>query len=381
MKLLDKILVPIDVNIDSTEQLNTAIKIAKLCNSEIFILYVLPEEGLKDAIKDLVINTATEALNKIKNIFKKEGITVSEPIIKYGKPVENILKIANKENVNLILTGSGSKEKEKFKRGFTAEKLMRQSEKPVWVSKSDKENKLQNILCPVDISNPAKYALKTAILLSKFFNAKLTILSVYEQYESFSPRLRVDVEEENSIRLKQFEVEMEEFIKEFDLTGINHHIDLKAGSAHVEILKAIKENDHDLLVMGTHGRSGIKRFVMGSVTEKVTREVPCSFITTKSEDVFQIKYDDEIKEIEAHYKNANNLFKNGFHKDAIGQYLICLQINSVHIPSMFKLAKVFKIIDDHTKAKHYSDMANEVLTSLWDDEIAQEIKKYYTSGT
>lgn len=108
MKLLEKILVPIDINIDSKEQINTAIKIAKLSDSEIFILYVLPEEGLKGAIKDLVFSSATKALDKIKNVFVKEGITVCEPVIKYGKPVDKILKMAAKEDVNLILTGSGS---------------------------------------------------------------------------------------------------------------------------------------------------------------------------------------------------------------------------------------------------------------------------------
>src|SRR5690554_5931104 len=337
---------------------------------------------MKNKVKEVVLNNTKEALNEVKEVFRKEGIEVKEPVIEYGKPVDVILKMAIKEDVNLILTGSGSKKnKEKFKRGNTAERLMRQSDKPIWIVKSDKENKLKSILCPVDFAGPSHCALKNAILLSKFFNAKLTILGVYEQYENSSPRFEVDLKEENAQRLKQFETEMHEFISEFDLSGIDCKIDIKAGFAHKQILKSIKKNEHDLLVMGTHGRSGIKRFVMGSVTEKVTREVPCSFITTKSEDVFQIKYDDEIKEIEAHYKNANNLFKNGFHKDAIGQYLICLQINSVHIPSMFKLAKVFKIIDDHIKAKHFSDMANEVLTSLWDDEVAQEIKKYYTSGT
>lgn len=381
MKLLEKILVPIDINIDSKEQINTAIKIAKLSDSEIFILYVLPEEGLKGAIKDLVFSSATKALDKIKNVFVKEGITVCEPVIKYGKPVDKILKMAAKEDVNLILTGSGSKKEEKkIKRGYTAEKLMRQSKKPVWVVKSDKANKLKNILCPVDFSEHSKCALKTAILLSKFFNARLTILGVYEEYANYSPRFTMDIETENAHRLKQFEREMEEFIKEFDLIGINHNIEIEAGSAHVEILKTIEENDHDLLVMGTHGRSGIKRFVIGSVTEKVTREVPCSFITTKTEVVFNVQCDNEVNEIETHYKIANDLFKNGNYNDAIGQYLICLQINGMHIPSLFKLSETFRIIDDSAKAKYYGDMANDVLTKLWDDGIAKDIKKYYTSG-
>jgi nucleotide-binding universal stress UspA family protein len=289
--------------------------------------------------------------------------------------------MAAKEHVNLILTGCGNKnEKEKFKRGSTAAELMRQSDIPVWVVKSGKENKLDNILCPIDFSEPSKYALNNAILLSEFFDANLTILGVFEPYEHLSPRFKVDINEINSHRREETKNKMDEFVKDFDLKGINHKIDIKSGAAHIEILKTIKEEGHDLLVMGTHGRSGINRFVMGSVTEKVTREVPCSFMTTRTNVIIQLKFDNEIAEIteiETHFKKANDLVHGNFYKEAIGKYLICLEINSMHIPSMFKLTKVFKIIGDHAKAEYYSAMAKDVLTRLCDEKIEKEIRKHY----
>lgn len=195
MKLLEKILVPIDVNMDSKEQLNTAIKIARLGNSEIIIMHVLPEDGVNEAIKDIVINNATEVLNKIQGVFEKEGLKVQEQIMEYGNPVKTILKVATEENVDLILMGSGSIDsKDGNKRGSTTENLMRQSEKPVWVVKSDRKNKLSKILCPVDFSEPSSFALKNAILLAKFFNADLTILGVYGKFSSLSVRFKDEVE-------------------------------------------------------------------------------------------------------------------------------------------------------------------------------------------
>ena len=381
MKLLEKILFPIDVNIDTTEQLNTAMKIAKLCDSKIFIMHVIAEEELHDELRQMVFNDATEALTKIRTIFIKEGVEVSEPIIEYGKAVDNILKIATEEEVNLILTGCGDKnEKENFKRGNIAAELMRQSDIPVWVVKSSAENKLENILCPVDFSEHSRYALKSAILLSKFFAANLTILGVYEPYASLSIRLNLDLDEVNSSGLKEQKNEMAVFIKDFDLEGINHKIEIKTGAADVEILKSIEEEGHDLLIMGTHGRSGLNRFIMGSVTEKVTREVPCSFITTRNDVIIELKFDndlDEIDEIEKQFKKANELVHHKIYKEAIGKYLICLEINSLHIPSMFKVSNVFKMIDDHAQAKYYSDMAKDVLTRLWDEEMEREISQHY----
>lgn len=380
MKLLEKILVPIDVNIDSREQLDTAIKIAKLGNSEIIILHVLPEDGLDHAIKTIVTTNVTDALNNIQETLKKEGLKVSKELIEYGKPVDNILKTATAEDVNLILMGSGSKgEKEEYKRGSTTEKVMRQSNIPVWVVKSDKKNKLDNILCPVDFSEHSVYALNNAILLAKFFNANLTILGVYERFSSLSVRFKDEAETENARRLKAIEDEMDAFIKGFDLQDVNYTIQIESGLPHEQILRTIKEGNHDLLIMGTHGRSGLNRFVMGSVTERVTHKVPCSFITTRTADIIDLKYDNEVKEIEIYFKQANDLAESGSYQQAIGKYLICLQVNSMHIPSMYRLANAFKNINNSEKANYYSNMAKDILVRLWDNKIAQEIAKYYTA--
>ena len=381
MKLLEKILVPIDVNIDYKEQLNTAINIALSYNSEIIVMYVLSEEIVHNDIKELVINAISESLNKVKETLKKEGILIKEPSIVFGNPVDEILQSSISENVNLILIGSGIiDEKEKFRLGINADKLIRLSDKPVWVVKSNEETKLTNILCPVDFSDPSRRALKNAIILSRKFKANLRILGVYKPFVSTSLRLNVDTEEENAYRLGMIEKEMKQFVKEFDLDGIDHVIDIQAGVAHENILHTIKEYGHDLLVMGTNGRSGLNRIVMGSVTEKVTREMPCSFVTTKTQDIIQLRFDNEIKEIEIHFKNANNLVENGFYKEAITQYMICLQINDMHIPTMYKLAEAHKIIGDNAKSGYYDNMAKDLLSRLWDKKIEFEIIKYYRSG-
>lgn len=380
MKLLEKILVPIDVNTDSKEQLNTAIKIAKSYNSEIIVMYVLFEEAVHDEIKEIVINAISDSLNRIKNALKKEGIIIKEPVIEYGNPIDKILQMANEEKVNLILIGSGVKDKkEKFKLGMNADKLIRLSHIPVWVVKPNEETKLTNVLCPVDFSDSSRRALKNAIILSKNFKAKLRILGVYEPFLSTSLRFKVDIEVENAYRLGLIENEMNQFVKEFDFDGINPVIDIQAGVAPEIILHTIKEYDHDLLIMGTNGRSGLNRIVMGSVTEKVTREMPCSFVTTKTQDIIQLQFDNKIKEIEIHFKNANKLVENGFYEEAINQYMICLQINDMHIPSMYKLAEVYNIIGNGPKAINYDNMAKDILSRLWDDKIESKIRNHYKS--
>lgn len=380
MKLLEKILVPVDINSDYEEQINVAIELADSFNSEVMLTYVLSVEKLHSDIKKIVIEGINNSLIKIKKTFTDKGIRVKEPVIEYGKPVEKILQMAVAENVNLILTGSGNKDKqEKYQLGINAEKLISLSDQPVWVVKSNEKTKLKNILCPVDFSAPSKRALKNAILMSKRFHSSLRILGVYEPFSTNSLRIKIDEEKENAILLKQFEQQMAQFLKEFDLSDVNHIIDIQAGSAHERILNTINEFDHDLLFIGTNGRTGLNRLLMGSITEKVIREMPCSFVTTKTRDIIQVKFDNEIKEIEIHYNNANELVESGLYKDAIDQFMICLQINDMHIPSMYKLAELYSKLGDNPKANYYDNMAKELLARLWDKKIEQDIRKHYRS--
>jgi len=378
MKQLEKILVPIDVNSDSKEQLNTAIEIARTYKSEIIILYVLSEDVIQNNIHKILIQAITDSLNKVKEAIHKEGIRVKEPVIEIGQPIYNILKMAVKEEVNLIVIGAGVKSKEEhFKLGNTAEKLIRHSDIPVLVVKSDIQTKITNILCPVDFSDNSRLALKNAILFSERHKASLRILSILEPISRISHRIYVDLDNENSYRLEQLEKEMIQFIKEFDLNHINHTIEIQTGIVHEKILQTVKKYNHDLLIMGTTGRSGLQRILMGSVTEKVVRQVPCSFITIKTQDIIQSTFNHEVKEIETHFENARHIVEQGKYKEAISQYKICIQINNMYIPSIYKLAEVYRLIGDNAKAGYYDNMAKKLLARLWDEEIEQEIRKYY----
>ena len=369
---------PVDVSKSFDIQVNAAIEIAKEFHSAVGMIYVLPDTVLHDDIKTLVLKSINELLDKAKEAFEKQGIVTLNPIVEIGEPVDKILQKANEGKYNLILVSSGEKgEKEQFKLGINAEKLIRLSDIPVWVVKSNQKPKITNILCPVDFSDPAGRALKNAILLSNNFEAKLRILGVYEPINIVSPRLSVDLKLENANLLKQFEKKMDEFLNGFDLKGVDYKKEIQTGSAHQEILHAIDEYGCDLLVIGTNGRTGFSRIMMGSVTEKVTREVPCSFITTKMQDIFKVKFDNEIKDIEEHYKNGNELFKSGLNKDAIDQFLICLQINDMHVPSMYKLAEIYKSMGETTKVAYYEKMAKDLLTRIWDKKIELEIRKHY----
>jgi two-component SAPR family response regulator len=95
------------------------------------------------------------------------------------------------------------------------------------------------------------------------------------------------------------------------------------------------------------------------------------------QDIFKLKFDNEIKDIEEHFNYASDLFKSGLNQEAIDQYRICLQINDMHIPSMYKLAELCKTMGETIKVTYYEKMAKDLLTRIWDKKIELEIRKHY----
>ncbi len=289
METLGKILVPIDVNTDCKEQMSSAIKIATAYKSGVILMYVIPDQQLREDIKLIIEKSATELLNKAKDSFAAEGIEVVEATIKFGNIVETIVQKANAKEVNLLLIGENEAHKRaKYKLSAKSEQIIRASEVPVYLTGQKSKNTISNVLCPIDFSEPSKRALHSAILLAKKFNATLTILNIYESLDYISYRINIDLEAENNSRLERAQKEIEAFLKEFDLEGVNHTIKIESGEANEKILKAIEEQNIDLLLMGTNGRTGLNGLIMGSVTQKVIREIPCSFITVKKINVIGV---------------------------------------------------------------------------------------------
>lgn len=104
-----------------------------------------------------------------------------------------------------------------FQLGSTAERIIRKSNKPVWVIKNDTLLSIKRILYPVDFSVESKRALNNAITLAQKFNAELIIFSVYELADADSLRYRFDWDEYKhslrSLHMKEFN----SFLEGFDL--------------------------------------------------------------------------------------------------------------------------------------------------------------------
>lgn len=373
MKLLKNILVAIDFSESSENVLNNSIQFAKMFHSKITLIHVLPDDIGNDKVKTLVNQAANNHLKEINDKLVSEGIETGDPILDYGRYSDCIVNASDRINANLVIVGSGEKlEKDKFQLGITAENIIRKSDKPVFVVKNKQPLEINNIICPIDFSQESSRALKDAIIIARMFKAKLVILSVYSLFRQTFTKL--EAAKINEQRRKDHEVEFNKFLEPFNFVDVNIEKVLKGGDPAIEILKSIKKTKADLVVMGTTGRSGINKVLMGSVTEKVVREVLCSFITLKKEDVITLEIDSKRKDIENHYETAEKLFEKGFFEESLNQYKICLDINYTHIPSLKGIAKVYKKLGDMEKARKYQETVKNILDQIWNMKIEKEVR-------
>ncbi len=143
----------------------------------------------------------------------------------------------------------------------------------------------QRILVPTDLSDNSKAAFQLGIAMAREMKARLDVLHVIDLREvQVSPYLEpwhVSLEKELvDQRLAQFRA----FCQAFDMEGVEvaqHH---RSGIPFIEIVRFSREISADLIVMGTHGRTGIAHILIGSVAEKVVRKAQCPVMTVKGKD-------------------------------------------------------------------------------------------------
>jgi nucleotide-binding universal stress UspA family protein len=133
--------------------------------------------------------------------------------------------------------------------------------------------RVRNILYPTDFSTYSNQAYFHAVALAEHHGASLTILYVCTPGQGGS---ETGCAGEN----RNYWQRQLEQIRPVNPAITVHHV-LLEGEPAAEIVSYARASSVDLIVMGTHGRSGLERLLMGSVAEKVLREAPCSTLVVK----------------------------------------------------------------------------------------------------
>jgi len=141
--------------------------------------------------------------------------------------------------------------------------------------------KINKILVPTDFSEPANKAVDQAILFAIANDAEVVVVHARVMYEE-NPEKLPELEEREKVRENELLEKLKQDVARHTNIKIRHEI-IRGFSVHSALLAYINNNIFDLILIGTHGRSGIKHFLLGSVAEKVVRYAPYPVITVPPE--------------------------------------------------------------------------------------------------
>jgi len=133
---------------------------------------------------------------------------------------------------------------------------------------------LQKILVPIDFSESSSRALAYAVAVARQFKAEVTLLHVVPDV-SEEIRLIVSMPELQQEFVQEGQQNLAHEIKALGQSGVSFKPLVKKGVPYHEIVELAGVMKVDLLVMGTHGRTGLKHVLMGSTAERVVRHAPC----------------------------------------------------------------------------------------------------------
>lgn len=146
--------------------------------------------------------------------------------------------------------------------------------------------KLKKILFPTDFSETSQEASRYALTFAREFKTKLYVLTVVNE-KVFTEGLNLP----RVISIEELEKEMTEESRKLLMTvypaeeveGVEVESVIRKGNPFLEIIRFAKEEDIDLIIIGTHGHSGFEHIIFGSTAEKVVRKAPCPVLSVRPE--------------------------------------------------------------------------------------------------
>ena len=272
-----KILVPVDFSKKSEFAVKMSAQIGKKIKSEIHLLHLVElPSGIVDmgAGSNFSIPESMMYLRKVKEkiIHLKNTFFDGDHIIKYSikfeNPFEGIRNYTQKNNINLIVMGSkGVSDFEEMIIGSNTEKVVRTSNIPVVVVKTDNDKfKFKKLVFASNFDDENKAAFLDFLTFAKKFNSQIHLLKI-NTISNF----------ESSYTTHK---KIKDFVKGFNLKKKTISI-YNDASVVKGIINFAKEIDADVIALTTHGRSGLSSLFNGSIAKSVSKNVLRPVITFK----------------------------------------------------------------------------------------------------
>jgi len=299
-----QVLLPTDFSANADFARPYAVAFAKTYGGRIHLAHVVDEGaasgggaaafGLASSdlgpLLDAMEDHAKARLEHIQTELSDEGVEVVVHLVR-GNPAKGLVKIAEDHKCTLIAIAShGRRGFDHLVFGSVAERVLRTSSIPVLCVKHPEHEFVQmregtiaidRVLYPTDFSAFSEKGLPFAESVCREFDASLTLAYGHE-YPMNSPEL---ISEASATVSASLESSARRMLDEWKakVTDIKVESEMRVGSPYRVVGDLIKELDVDLVVVPTHGRSGVAHMFLGSVAERIARHAPCPVLTIRPE--------------------------------------------------------------------------------------------------
>jgi nucleotide-binding universal stress UspA family protein len=290
MITLNRIVVGHSLFPDGEIALRSAAVLARRADATLYVLHVIepyplyqkmrfPSVPAHAMLEEVALKVRTQ-LHDLSRQSELSQVKV-ETDAHIGKPFVELIRVARSWNANLLVVGVSPRGEGRFL-GSTGERILRKAPIPVLLAKREFVPGPKTVLVPIDFSACSKQAAVEGIALVRGFGGRVIFLHVLDLasyvYPTAYGAAPIMVP---PITPDDLEPDWQHFFAELPLDGITWEKQTREGRAAPAIVDVAKERKVDLLVMGTHGRTGVAHVLLGSVTEAVARLTDCSVMTVR----------------------------------------------------------------------------------------------------
>ncbi len=284
--MYDSVLVPTDGSDHAARAARHALGLARWFDATVHVVGVVDVSaagGVSPAFVERLEDRAADAIERIEAMADDDRIrsTVLE-----GTPASTILEYAGERDVDLIAMGThGRTGVNRYVTGSVTERVIRQSDVPVLTTRvtdrSEWAGDYDDVLVPTDGSEAAAAAIDHALAIATQADARVHVVGVVDVTAAAG---RPSVMAPSDL-LAQFESEAETAVEtvaaEVRDAGLDVETHVRKGIPSQGLLEYAGERDVDLIAMGTHGRSGLDRVLLGSTTERLVRRAPVPVLAVR----------------------------------------------------------------------------------------------------
>lgn len=291
MSQLRRIVVGYTPTPDGEHALRSALVLADRSQAMLYLLHVVEPYPVYVKMRfptisaqEMVEEAATKMRTQLADLSQHPDMArfKIETEVRIGKPFVELISLCRDWKGDVIVVGVSPRGEERFL-GSTGERVLRKSPTPVLIAKQDLAIGAKTILIPTDFSRCAQEAAREALALVRGFGGRAVFLHVLDLPSIYPTAYGADAVLVPPLRPGDLEPDWQEFLQDLPLDGILWEKQTQEGRAAQTVADAAVEVGADLIVIGTHGRTGIAHILLGSVAEQILHTAPCSVLTVRPE--------------------------------------------------------------------------------------------------